>query len=377
MIQTIIVFLVILSVLVIAHETGHFLAAKRFGVQVEEYGIGFPPRAKKIFTSKDGVDWTLNWLPLGGFVKLKGEDGNNREQPDSFAHKQPWKRITILSAGVIMNFLLAFVLLSIGYSIGWPQDLTDSRVLAKYIKQQEVMIVYVENDTPATAAGLKPGDIIKSINSQPIKEPAVLHNLIAANPEQTLEFQIERDKQTFALSIKPQRFDQTDVDSKLPDVGIGVALAKYGVVRYPVYIAVGLGAKNTVIYTGKIVNAFYYLFKDLIVQHKVSPNIGGPVMIAALSGKAVRLGFIYILQFVALLSLNLAIINLLPIPALDGGRVLFVIIEKFKGRAVSLNVETWIHVVGFWLLIALTVLITARDINRFQVWDKLKNIFSF
>ena len=124
MISTIIIFLIILSVLVIAHEAGHYITAKYFGVQVEEFGLGFPPRAKTLFTTNDGVKWTLNWLPFGGFVKLKGEDGGRSDDPNSFGHKAPWKRIVVLSAGVAMNFILAFVLLSIGFAVGWPQDLT-------------------------------------------------------------------------------------------------------------------------------------------------------------------------------------------------------------------------------------------------------------
>lgn len=377
MIVTIVVFFLILSVLVIAHEAGHFLAAKYFGVQVDEFGIGFPPRAAKLFQSKDGVKWTLNWLPLGGFVKLKGEDGSTQNEPDSFSHKTPWRRIVILSAGVIMNFILAFVLLAIGFSVGWPQDLTDNVVPEKYIKEQSIMIVYVAPDTPAAQAKLHSGDIIVSINGQPYQDLDKLRQTIGQSADQELEFKIERAKQVYTYKLMPRKFASSEsADTILPPVGIGVALAKFGVVRYPVTTAIGLGFKNTFIYSGKILAAFYNLFKDLIVEHKVSPNLGGPVMIAALSGQAARLGIIYILQFIALLSLNLAIINFLPLPALDGGRILFVIIEKFKGRAVSMTVENWIHVIGFWLLIALSVLITVRDLSRFQVLDKLKNLIA-
>ncbi|OGY76680.1 MAG: RIP metalloprotease RseP [Candidatus Jacksonbacteria bacterium RIFOXYA2_FULL_43_12] len=381
MLLTIIIFFIVLSILVIAHEAGHFIAAKHFGVRVDEFGLGFPPRAKTLFRSADGVNWTLNWLPIGGFVKLKGEDGQNREEPDSFGHKAPWKRIVILSGGVLMNFLLAFLLLTIGYSFGWPQDLTEQKVASKYIKEQNVIIAYVEKNTPAARAGLKAGDFIKSVDGAESTELADIQNLIKSKPNQEVNLEIERNKQLINVALTPGELPiNPDTSSKdqntTPQIGIGVALAKYGVVRYPVYLAIGMGAKNTVVYTGKIMDAFGTLIKDLIVTHKVSPNIGGPVMIAALSGQAARLGWIYIIQFLALLSLNLAIVNFLPIPAMDGGRVLFVLIEKFKGRAISLNVETWIHVIGFWLLIGLTVLITARDIARFQVWDKIKAIIA-
>ncbi|MEK9165718.1 MAG: RIP metalloprotease RseP [Patescibacteria group bacterium] len=379
MLFTIIVFLIILSILVIVHETGHFIAARYFAVQIEEFGLGFPPRAVELHQSKDGVKWTLNWLPLGGFVKLKGEDGQFKQDPDSFGHKQPWKRIIILSAGVFMNVVLAFILLSIGFGIGWPQDLTEKSVPDKFIKEKNIMIAYIEPDSPADKAGIKAGDIIKNIDNQSFTALSNMQNFIKDKENLKVSIEIDRAGEIFKKKIIPQKLKfNIDSDGKktIEKIGIGVGLAEVGVVRYPVHLALYLGAKNTVIYSVRIFQAFYNLIKDLILTRKISPNVGGPVMIAALSGKAAELGFIYIIQFIALLSLNLAIINILPLPALDGGRILFVIVEKFKGRAVSVNVETWIHMIGFWLLILLMILVTARDIARFQIWDKVKNIIT-
>ncbi|MFH1712715.1 MAG: RIP metalloprotease RseP [Candidatus Jacksonbacteria bacterium] len=379
MLFTIVIFLIILSILVIAHEIGHFAAAKYFGVQVEEFGLGFPPRAAQIHQSKDGVKWTLNWLPLGGFVKLKGEDGQSKQDPDSFSHKKPWKRIVILSAGVFMNVVLAFVLLSIGFSVGWPQDLTEKSVPDKFIKEKNIMIAYIEPASPADKADIKTGDIIKNIDNQPFAGLADMQNFIKDKENQKVSIEIDRTGEIFKKEITPQKIEfNIDSDGKktIEKIGIGVGLAEVGVVRYPVHQAVYLGAKNTVIYMARIFQAFYNLIKDLILTRKISPNIGGPVMIAALSGRAAQLGFIYIIQFIALLSLNLAIINILPLPALDGGRILFAIVEKFKGRAVSVNLESWIHMIGFWLIILLMILVTARDIARFQIWDKVKNIIA-
>ena len=363
----------------IVHETGHFIAARYFAVQIEEFGLGFPPRAVELHQSKDGVKWTLNWLPLGGFVKLKGEDGQFKQDPDSFGHKQPWKRIIILSAGVFMNVVLAFILLSIGFGIGWPQDLTEKSVPDKFIKEKNIMIAYIEPDSPADKAGIKAGDIIKNIDNQSFTALSNMQNFIKDKENLKVSIEIDRAGEIFKKKIIPQKLKfNIDSDGKktIEKIGIGVGLAEVGVVRYPVHLALYLGAKNTVIYSVRIFQAFYNLIKDLILTRKISPNVGGPVMIAALSGKAAELGFIYIIQFIALLSLNLAIINILPLPALDGGRILFVIVEKFKGRAVSVNVETWIHMIGFWLLILLMILVTARDIARFQIWDKVKNIIT-
>lgn len=379
MLLTIIAFLIILSVLVIVHEAGHFMSAKYFGVQVEEFGIGFPPRAKLVHTSHDGVKWTVNWLPLGGFVKLKGEDGSFRESPDSFAHKAPWKRVVILTAGVVMNLVLAFLLFSIGYAIGFPRDLTGSEVPEKFVKEKYVAIIYVKPDGPAERAGIQEGDSILSINGAPLSELDELQNFVSDKEGKTISIEFRRGKKTFAKNITPELVtfeDIKDDGEPIQKVGIGVALSSVGVVRYPVPHSIVKGASTVVTTSGKIVTGFVHLIRDLVVSRKVSPNIGGPVMIAALSGRAAELGFIYILQFVALLSLNLAIINIFPLPALDGGRVLFVIIEKLKGRAVSMYVETWVHLIGFWLLIFLTVIVTARDLARFEIFEKVKEIFT-
>lgn len=378
MISTIIIFLIILSVLVIAHEAGHYLTAKYFGVQVEEFGLGFPPRAKTLFTTNDGVKWTLNWLPFGGFVKLKGENGGLSGEPNSFGHKAPWKRIVVLSAGVAMNFILAFVLLSIGFAVGWPQDLTDAKIAEKNIKEKQIMIVYVEPGSPAENADLKRGDAIQSVDSVSYSDLPALQTFIEEHNGEDMEIEILRDKTTFTKYISPQKIkfhlNEDKNGETVEKIGIGVGLGVFGVVRYPITEAVSIGARNTVVFTGKIINAFYGLIRDIIFKRSVSQNIGGPVMIAAITNRAAQLGFIYLIQLVALLSLNLAIINILPIPALDGGRILFVIIEKLKGGAVSASIETWFHMIGFWLLIALTALITARDVIRLDVWEKIKQI---
>jgi regulator of sigma E protease len=380
MLLTILVFLGILFILVVVHEFGHYTTAKRFGVKVEEFGFGFPPHAAMLYQSKDGTRWTLNWLPIGGFVKLKGEEGTLKEELDSFAHLSAWRRVIILSAGVVMNLLLAFILFSLGLAIGWPQDLTDKVVPQKYVKEQSVIIMAVEKDSPAGKAGLKSGDIIKKVQGISFNELEPLQNFIQAQNQHELTIELEGGgNERFIKKVTPGevvfKLEEEKREKSIKKIGIGVVLGKFGVVKYPVHVAVGLGAKSTIIYTGKIFNAFFNLMKGLIISHKISPDVGGPVMIAALSGKAVRLGFIYILQFLALLSLNLAIINILPLPALDGGRVLFVLVEKFKGQAVSMQIEAVIHLIGFWFLIGLTILITARDFARFEVWEKMKHIF--
>jgi regulator of sigma E protease len=204
MLLTIFAFLIILSILVIVHELGHFMAAKYFGVEVQEFGLGFPPRAKIMHTSKDGVNWTLNWLPIGGFVKLKGEDGSHPDDPTSFAHKEPWKRTVILSAGVIMNIFLAFILLSIGYASGWPEDLTENHsVNPAYIAQKSIIVSFVEKNTPADTSGIMQGDIIKTVDGKPFVDVEPLQEFILNAQGKEILMQLERGKTVLEKKVTP------------------------------------------------------------------------------------------------------------------------------------------------------------------------------
>lgn len=384
MVATILIFLIVLSVLVIVHELGHFFAAKYFGVEVQEFGVGFPPRAKTLYTSKDGVSWTLNWLPIGGFVKLKGEDGRNSDDPTSFSHKKPFQRIIILTAGVVMNVLLGFVLLTIGFSIGWPQDITEkTEINPSYIKEEHIVISLIEKDTPAAAGDMRRGDIIRAIDGISVTDISTLQEIVARNKDKEIVVAVVRGDVVLEKKVVPKEItftyegaSKTSVNEKITKVGIGVGLRKLGIIQYPPARALLVGLEKTFAFSGRIFAAFYSLLKDLITTRKISPDIGGPVMIATITGQVARLGIIYIIQFVALLSLNLAIINMLPFPALDGGRVFFILIERFKGRAVSVSLESWFHIIGFWVLIGLTVLITIRDIARLQLWERLKNLIA-
>ena len=240
------------------------------------------------------------------------------------------------------------------------------------------MIVYVEPGSPAAQADLKRGATIQSVNDISYADLPALQTFIQEHNGESMKLEILRDKAIFTKHISPQKIqfhlNEDENGETVDKIGVGVGLGVFGVVRYPIPKAIAMGARNTVVFTGKIINAFYGLIRDILFKRSVSQNIGGPVMIAAVTNRAAQLGFIYLIQLVALLSLNLAIINILPIPALDGGRILFVIIEKLKGGAVSASIETWFHMIGFWLLIALTALITVRDVIRLDVWEKIKQI---
>lgn len=364
---TLVVFVFILGLLVFVHELGHFVAARKNGVKVEEFGFGFPPRM--VGVKRGDTIYSLNWIPLGGFVKIKGETGENKEDEDSFAHKKIWRRATILAAGVFMNFVLAAVLLSIGFIIGLPQVVDGEGGYAR-VRDAKVQVVQVLVGTPAKEAGLETGDTIMSIDGQIISDVGQMQDYVSEKAGVPVKIVFLHGTEQIEKEITPVVLSETGHG------GIGVGLLKSGIVSYPWYLAFWKGAAATVSSTGEIAVAFYELIKNLIVTQKVSVDLSGPVGIAVLTGQVARMGFVYLLQFTALLSVNLAVINFLPFPALDGGRIVFLIIEKIRRKPVSQKIENLVHNIGFALLMILILLVTYRDIARFggkfaDLWDKI------
>lgn len=389
MLLTIITFILVLSLLVFVHEFGHFMTARHFGIRAEEFGFGFPPRGfglykndqgkwKFVWGAKEVTDcpttvYSLNWIPLGGFVKIKGEDGEFAAETDSFSAKKIWQRAVVLAAGVSMNVVLAIVLISFGLMIGMPQDLESLAPGAK-VDSRMIQVIHVLPNTPANKAGLVVGDSIVSIDGQVFLTYQELQKYVDERTGKNLVYQIKHEGQVKDYPITPEKMAETGKG------GIGVALVETGIVRYPWYQAIWQGVKTTFELIGLIFTAFYELFRSLIMGKGVTAEVAGPVGIASLTGQAARMGFIYLLQFAALLSINLAIINILPFPALDGGRILFLIIEKFKGSPVKREVEGIIHNIGFALLMVLITIVTFRDVLKFGdkfigLWHRIVGLF--
>lgn len=433
MLLTILLFIVILGILVFSHELGHFMAAKRLGVGVEEFGFGFPPRfiglqrftgrklekiasQEKIeldvadYRSNDGTEiikerltdtvreidaivpekkwrliwrnkipkgshgmhggtiYSLNMIPLGGFVRIKGEQGDKKSDPDSFAHKKIWQRTIILSSGVAMNILLAWLIISIGFMVGLPSALGGDMPGQATVTNQAIQIAEVQAGSPADQAGLKMGDFIESVDGQHFMTVNEFQNYTKPHLNQSITLRIKQANESKEIQIVP-----ADANGNGEGV-IGTWLVETGTVSYPWYYAVWMGAKTTVSITWQIIVAFFELIKNLIVSQHISADIAGPVGIAALTGQVAKMGFVYILQFTALLSINLAIINFVPFPALDGGRVLFLLIEKIRGRPVNQRLESMIHNIGFIVLLSLVALVTFKDIAKFS--GAIKGIFS-
>jgi len=393
---TVIIFILILGLLVFVHEFGHFLIARRNGVAVEEFGFGFPPRIFGFYRNKKGerkfvwgsreIDeirkarkigeettvYSVNWIPLGGFVKITGEDGEEKGNPKSFAAKSPFTRARILAAGVAMNFLLAVVLFSIGFYKGVPQIAEEVR--GGSVKNEKIQIVEIEKNTPAEAMNLRMGDEISGVaggdgNLTKFSSVEEVQNYMKENQGKEIKLDIKRGKEELKLTGIP-RTDFPEGEGPL-----GIALAKTVEVSYPWYEAVWKGIKYTFSITITFMFFLFGMIWRLITGQPVGLDVSGPVGIAVLTGQVAQLGFDYLVRFTAMLSVNLAIINILPIPALDGGRILFILIEKLKGSPVSQKFEQRAHNLGFALLITLMIFVTFRDLTRFDLVEKVRNLF--
>jgi len=336
----VLIFVVTLSVLVFCHELGHFLAAKKMGVRVEEFGFGYPPR---LWGKKKGETlYSINAIPFGGFVRLTGQDAEYGTVGDvrSFAVKSPLKRAVILLAGVAGNLLLGWFLFSLLFGTGMPEIMDHVRVVA------------VEPDSVAAVAGIELGDLITQIDEQEIRFSWEVSDYVGSREGEEIWINLRRDDQELVVAATPR-----------PLLGIQVSnihLKKVSWFRAPVE---GLREVGKTLWL--MVRSLGGLLRDLLVHGEVPEEVAGPVGIAHVAKMYAELGLRYFLQFMGILSLNLALINLLPLPALDGGRLLFVLIEGVTRRRVNHKFELWLHRIGMILLISLMILITIRDIGRF------------
>lgn len=373
---TAIIFILIFGLLIFAHELGHFFVARKNGVRVNEFGFGFPPRlagfqkiGKKIkwmFGPKakpedDSTIFSLNLIPLGGFVDIFGEKGEEKENQESFASRSIAARSRIVIAGVLMNFLLAYFLLSFGHFLGLP-TIIDEKISPESARDVKIQIIEVKPDSPAFAADLKAGDEIVELrdnsDSAKISEIEPVQEFINNRKGKEIIMILKRGAEVLEKKITPR------LETPEGEGAVGIAMAKIGIVSQPFYLAPLKGAETFFDLIKMTLSAFGRALTQLFADGSVIAELSGPVGIAVLINQATKLGFIYILQFTALLSLNLAIINLLPFPALDGGRLLFFGIEKIKGSPVSEKFENIVHTAGFIILITLMILITIRDVGR-------------
>jgi regulator of sigma E protease len=333
-----IVFVIIfLSILVLIHELGHFVAAKKFGLLVKEFGFGLPPR---IWSKKIGETiYSVNLLPFGGFVKIYGEDGVEAdERGKSFSSLPISKRSLIISAGVLMNFLLGWLLISIVFSIGIPKA---------------ILITKVEPNSPAAEIGLRAGDKIIGAEADNFIK------FIDEHRGQEIVIKIERNSEVKEFKAAPR------INPPSGEGALGIALMESGLVKKNLLASIWEGLKTSIGIMQAVFAAIFNLIARAFVGKATLEQIVGPVGIIKITSQAGTLGFVYLLQLFALISLNLVVINIFPFPALDGGRLLFLLIEKIKGSPLPVKFERYANAVGMALLLFLMIVITIKDIMRF------------
>ena len=374
MVFTIIVFVLTSLTLVLIHEFGHFLMAKKFGIKVLEFGFGIPP---KIFGKKFGeTEYSLNFLPIGGFVRLLGEDELDKkvlENKHSFAHQNVWKRITVVVAGVVMNFLLAFLLFYIflaaqNFSVSLPYNNKYNFVGADQKVESFIVVGNVAKDSPAQQAGIKSGDRILSLNGQTLTSARELlektKTLIGTKVK--ISLQGDNNQERIVNLIPRKDPPQGQGAMGIAFGGIEVANISYNTPLQKAF-AGPIHSYNLVAYSmitlGDLVGKS---FRENSTA-PISGAVAGPVGITNIANQiltTIENPLIPYLGFVALISLNLAVFNLLPIPALDGGRLFFLLVEGLTSKKVHPVFEKWVHTAGLAALLLLSLLITASDIKK-------------
>ncbi|MEA1963872.1 MAG: RIP metalloprotease RseP [Candidatus Aerophobetes bacterium] len=332
-----IIFLFIL--LIIPHELGHFLLAKKFGMQVDRFSFGLGPRLWRF--KKGKTEYSISLIPFGGYVKIAGMEPQDRGTENDF-HKYPlWKRIFVISAGSIMNYLVSIILFSLIFIIGFYTFNLNKTIIGE-----------VSKGSPAARANLLPDDEILKINEYKVKEWEDIAFYIKNVPEEFLKLEVQREGRIFSVQVKPE------FDSQLNKKIIGIIPGKL-FVRYNPIVAISKGVERAFLLT-----KFILLSLGRMIMGKISAEIAGPVGIARFVGESASMGIVPFLSLAALLSVNLGLLNLFPIPALDGGRLLFLLLEGIRGKAFNIEKEEFVHYIGFIVLIFLMLLVTYQDILR-------------
>lgn len=376
-------FLSLLLILVLIHEFGHFLAAKAFGIKVLEFGVGFPPKAKTLFT-KGETEYTLNWLPIGGFVRLLGEE--DPTDPRSLAAAPRWKRLTVMAAGVLMNLVLAIVLLSVGFMIPRDRSLSMAQIVdvAAGSPAAEAKVSGEMRDGTAPVQGIQPGDLVIEIEGREIKNTSEMVYASRLNLGETQDWTIIRAGSTLTAEVYARWSPPTDQGPTGVRIG-APQTCTYDENLEPIACQLKYPQTESEWYwpweafqkgTQSLVDTMVLTINEIRVRVNGSPgaSVGGedqpaftgPVGIADTTGQLIEeAGWRPLIEFAALLSLNLAIFNALPIPMLDGGRMFFVVLEIIRGgRRISPEKEGLVHFAGFALMMAGVLVVTYFDIAR-------------
>lgn len=349
----------IFGFLVFIHELGHFLAARRAGIEVHEFGFGFPPRliGKKI----GNTIYSINWLPLGGFVRLKGEEGGTPAggSKGSFAAATLGTKTQVLLAGVVMNLVAAYLIILALCFTGLPPLLPNQDKIGHptYAQARQVLILNVTAGSPADLTGIKKGDVVLSGNGLAFHSEDELLSFTKAHAGQTVDFEVKSQKSE-VKSLTIRLLGPEHDGGYLGVMPLLTYKLRYGWDSFVVAL------RLMFVMVGSTFAAFIGLLVGLFAHAKVSGEVTGPVGIVVLLSNIIHLGWAYVLMFVASISTSLGVINVLPLPALDGGRLLMVLIQRYK--RIPEQLESWINNIGFGLLIVLMIIITVVDIQRFR-----------
>ena len=354
MVLTIVSFVIVLGVLVFIHEFGHYITAKKSGIMVSEFALGFGP--KLIYKKVGETLYSIRAIPLGGFCNMVGEFPADDSMPEKereiydkakeegrlFTQKSALKRLAVILMGPIMNFLLALLIFIFAFAVfGVPTSTTEEAVLGEVIPEQ-----------PAAEAGLRANDRILAINNQEINSWQQMAEIIRENKNNQITIRYQRDDQVNEVNITPIPNENNEAGV----IGIYPKLIRESV---SITRSISLGIQQTFQVFRMTLVGFAQMFRE-----GSTDDIGGPIMIASIIGQAARVGILNVLNWTAIISINLGIINLFPFPALDGGRLFFIIVELVRGKPVDPRKESYIHMIGFAILILLMVFIIYNDVMR-------------
>ena len=362
-ISALFLFLAILLVLVIVHEFGHFIVAKLVNMRVDEFAFGFPPR---LYSKKKGeTTYSFNLLPLGGYVAIWGENGEPddtaKHHPRAFSNRPWWAQLLVLVAGVTMNMLLAlFIFIFISY--GKVQMSVNDALYGNEVKSPQLMVIDAAPNSPAYLAGIVPGSSLVKVSSR---------NIVAnlSTPESLVDFIGRHGNDPIAIEYKRQDgvLRSTTVAAVygiVPDKKvIGISVENVGVIDTTFVQAIRIGYHRTLDMTTMTFDGLYTVPTSVFNGKSVIESLSGPIGIAKIVGQTSEYGYSAVLTLVAVLSINLAIFNILPLPALDGGRMVMVIIEAITRKRVPFKYYSWVNIVGFSLLMILLVVVTIHDIR--------------
>lgn len=356
------VFILILGILVFVHELGHFLFAKLFKVRVDEFGFGYPPKLARIGSWR-GTKITLNWIPFGGFVKLFGENPDeplsDNDKKDALNYKPKWQQFLVMFGGILFNIIFGWMLLSGSYMSGIDASVSSAPEGYQF-SDTHLTITSVLADSPAHDAGLEAGDVIKEYGTENESVIVVDENTETfssfVNDSGSLE---EEMYVVVARGNAIESFMLTPEEGQIADrFAIGIGLDRVGTLKLSPFKAIELGLVNTFAF----IEAITLGFVQLISGHISLDSVSGPVGIVSQVGEASTFGITYLIGFTALLSFNLAVLNAFPLPALDGGKIVIVIIESIIRRPLPPTVVNWINGIGFLLLVGLMVVVTIKDV---------------